>query len=244
MRRCHFSASLQPSWGLHSGKRWSNLVNKMSRRWQQMLTNQRLNSDLSIFCLPPLASCANQGSGRPLADFLGSGTGPAGVSDATGPAGPRTARAAGAEDPAGEGEAAGPERAAGVGPRRRTLPAPPQAGGETGEWISACQHRPERRRGSRWNLSYSDSRGAAAGEAGGEDAAGGSKGRPQDQGPEPQRGPRSPDLQVREQSQSWNGSSFSVATAIQTSCWCVFREKMAFFTRAKTSIPNLPADDV
>ncbi len=25
---------------------------------------------------------------------------------------------------------------------------------------------------------------------------------------------------------------------------CDFREKMAFFTRAKTSIPDLPADDV
>lgn len=50
---------------------------------------------------------------------------------------------------------------------------------------------------SRSHVSSSDPRGAAAGEAGGEDAEGGGEGRPQDPGPEPQRGPRGADLQVR-----------------------------------------------
>lgn len=43
-----------------------------------------------------------------------------------------------------------------------------------------------------------DSTGAAAGETGGEDDESSSQGRPQDQGPEPQRGPRGADLQVGE----------------------------------------------
>lgn len=96
---------------------------------------------VSSSVLPP-ASCAGERSGRSAADVSGPGVGPAGVSDAAGPAGAGAAGAAGAEDAAGEGEAAGPERAAGMGPRRRTLPPPPQAGRETGEgpyWDSFSQ---------------------------------------------------------------------------------------------------------
>lgn len=81
----------------------------------------------------PLASCAGEGSGRFAADVTGPGVRPAGVSDAAGPSGAGAAGAAGAQDSAGEGEAARPERAARLGPRRRTLPSPPQAGRETGE---------------------------------------------------------------------------------------------------------------
>lgn len=81
----------------------------------------------------PSAPRAGQRSGRSPPNIPGPGVGPAGVSDAAGPAGSGAAGAAGAEDAAREGEAAGSERAAGLGPRRRTLPAPPQTGRETGE---------------------------------------------------------------------------------------------------------------
>lgn len=85
------------------------------------------------FLFYPSASRAGERSGRSAADVIGPGIGPAGVSDTAGPAGAGAAGAAGAEDSAGEGEATGPERAARLGPRRRTLPSAPQAGRETGE---------------------------------------------------------------------------------------------------------------
>lgn len=52
MRLGHFSGSLQPSWGLHSCKRWSNLVPKTSRRWRQMLINSEIKV-WSFHFLPP-----------------------------------------------------------------------------------------------------------------------------------------------------------------------------------------------
>lgn len=187
--------------GLRSSKHQDFSPSNELKR-SQMFKNSHIEVWSLHFPAPSLASGAGQGSGQPPADFFGPGTWPTGVSDAAGPVGPGAARAAGAEDPVGEGEAAGPERAASLGPRRRTVPAPPQAGWETSEWMFCGASTWERgggrvRIGSHLNTSCSDSRGAAAGEACGKDAEGSSQGRPQDQRPEPQRGPRGPDLQVR-----------------------------------------------
>lgn len=70
------------------------------------------------FLFLPSASCSGQRSGRSPANLPRLGAGPAGVPDAAGTIGAGAAGAAGAEGSAGEGQAAGSEGAAHLGPRR------------------------------------------------------------------------------------------------------------------------------
>lgn len=80
----------------------------------------------------PVAPGAGEEPGRTAADLSGPGVGLAGVPDSSGPFVSGPPRPARAEVPAGESPAAGSDRAALLGPRRRALPTAAPTGRETG----------------------------------------------------------------------------------------------------------------
>lgn len=222
MLLCRFSASLRPSRGLHPGKRWSNLVRKTSIRWQQMLLNSKtqfwsfqfLPPSFSLLCRSRVwtASCGLLWTWKWTCRCLGRDR----------PGWTKSCTCCGSWRPSWRRRGSRARESCRRG-SEKTNASGSSSSRRRNRWVDFCLSAAaggaERRTGSHLKLSNADSRGAAAGEAGGKDAEGSSEGRPQDPGPEPQRGPRSPDLQVRQQSQSWNKRSFSVVTAMQTSCF-------------------------